>query len=147
MSNQHIQSYTHSSQSRFFWHSASQLLFRALKLILTYGKTIWSYQTKCVNTFVWNHTQRVTCMVQGFHLALWWHFWFQCLKLFWAELDADHQKYVNVDFVAFVAFVWGLSSHSRIFHAYGDVNITNEGLQFLIYALHSWPLSSEVRVL
>ena len=31
-------------------------------------------------------------------------------------------------------------SHSKIFHSYGDVSITVEGLKILIYA---WPLSSE----
>ena len=40
-------------------------------------------------------------------------------------------------------FIWGLSSHSRIFHSYEDVTITGEGLQILTYAQHSWPLSSE----
>ena len=46
-------------------------------------------------------------------------------------------------------FVWGLSSHSRIFHSYGDITtmaaaITGEGLQILTnYARHLWPLSSE----
>ena len=40
-------------------------------------------------------------------------------------------------------FYWGLSSHSRIFHSYGNVVITGEGLQILTYAVHSWPLSSE----
>ena len=40
-------------------------------------------------------------------------------------------------------FVWGFSSHSRIFHSCGDVTITGEGLQILIYARHSRPLSSE----
>ena len=40
-------------------------------------------------------------------------------------------------------FVWSLSSHSRIFHSYGDVTIAGEGLQILIYARHSCPLSSE----
>ena len=40
------------------------------------------------------------------------------------------------------AVVWSLSSHSRIFHSYGDVTITGEGLQILTYARHSWPLSS-----
>ena len=39
--------------------------------------------------------------------------------------------------------VWSLSSHSRIFHSYGDVTIAGEGLQILSYAQHSWPLSSE----
>ena len=40
-------------------------------------------------------------------------------------------------------FVWGFSSHSRIFHSYGDFTITGEGLQILTCARHSWPLSSE----
>ena len=40
-------------------------------------------------------------------------------------------------------FVWGLSSHSRSFHSLRDVTITGEVLQILIYARHSWPLSSE----
>ena len=31
----------------------------------------------------------------------------------------------------------------RIFHSYGDVTITGEGLQILTYARHSWPLSSD----
>ena len=37
----------------------------------------------------------------------------------------------------------GFSSHSRIFHTYGDVTITSEGLQIWTYAQYSWPLSSE----
>ena len=40
-------------------------------------------------------------------------------------------------------FVWGFSSHSRIFHSYGDVTITGEGLQILTDARHSCPLISE----
>ena len=43
----------------------------------------------------------------------------------------------------FVYFVWSLSSHSIIYHSYGDVAIAGEGLQMLTYARHSWPLSSE----
>ena len=44
----------------------------------------------------------------------------------------------------FDRFVWGFSSHSRIFHSYGDVFIiSGEGLQILTYVRHSWPLSSE----
>ena len=38
---------------------------------------------------------------------------------------------------------FSFSSHSRIFHSYGDVIITVEGLQIWTYARHSWPLSSE----
>ena len=40
-------------------------------------------------------------------------------------------------------FVWGFSSHSRIFHSHGDVTIAGEGLQILTYARHSWSLSNE----
>ena len=43
-------------------------------------------------------------------------------------------------------FVCGFSSHSIIFHAYGNVTIADEGLPILTYATyaqHSWPLSSE----
>ena len=32
-------------------------------------------------------------------------------------------------------FVWGFSSHSRIFHSNGDVTITSELLQILTYTL------------
>ena len=48
-----------------------------------------------------------------------------------------------------VLFCWfaslGVSSHSRSFHAYGDVTstITVEGQQILTYFRHSWPLGSE----
>ena len=40
------------------------------------------------------------------------------------------------------ACVW-IYVHSRIFHSYGDVTFTGEGLQILTYARHLWPLSSE----
>ena len=40
-------------------------------------------------------------------------------------------------------FVWGFTSHSRIFHSYGDVTITSEGLHILTFTRHSSPLSSE----
>ena len=41
-------------------------------------------------------------------------------------------------------FLWGFSSDFKIFYWYGDVTITDEGLQILTYTGHSWPLSSEV---
>ena len=41
-------------------------------------------------------------------------------------------------------FVWGISSHSKIYHSYGDVTITGaERLEILTFARHLWPLSSE----
>ena len=46
-------------------------------------------------------------------------------------------------FFLFFFLFWSLSSHSKMFHSYGDVNITGEGLQIFTYARHSWPLSSE----
>ena len=43
----------------------------------------------------------------------------------------------------FSLFVCGFSSNFRIFHTYGDVTITGEGLQIFTYARHLWPLSRE----
>ena len=42
-------------------------------------------------------------------------------------------------------FVSSISTHWRMFHLFGSVNITctSEGLQVLTYARHSWPLSRE----
>ena len=40
-------------------------------------------------------------------------------------------------------FVYGFSSQSRIFQAYGDVTIAGEGLQILTFARDSCRLSSE----
>ena len=37
----------------------------------------------------------------------------------------------------------GFTSYSRLFHSFGEVTITSESLQILIYARHSWPLSNE----
>ena len=46
------------------------------------------------------------------------------------------------DFVCLLGlFVWSFLSISRIFHSFGDVTITGEGLQILTYTRHS--LSSE----
>ena len=50
----------------------------------------------------------------------------------------------TVNILLFVClFIWSFSSHSRIFHSFGDVTITGEGLQMLTYARHFWPSSSE----
>ena len=48
-----------------------------------------------------------------------------------------------IELVVCCLFDWGLSSHSRIFHSYGDVTNTGERLQILTYSRHSWSLSSE----
>ena len=58
------------------------------------------------------------------------HFWYWLRPITWQCL---HLSYL---------LVWSLLSHSRIFHSYGDVTITGEGLQIWTYARHSWPLSS-----
>ena len=57
-------------------------------------------------------------------------------------VSKSSRKEYYLDFVCFL-FVWDLTSHSRIFHSYGDVTITGEGLQILTYARHSWSLSSK----
>ena len=55
----------------------------------------------------------------------------QTRQLIYRE-DASH-----LQMQMFCLVVWGLSSHSRIFHSYGDVTITGEGLQIFTYARHS----------
>ena len=42
----------------------------------------------------------------------------------------------------YYTYIWGLSSHSRVFHSCGDVTIDCEGLRILTYTLHS-PLIDE----
>ena len=42
-----------------------------------------------------------------------------------------------------VCLFGGFSSHSQVFHSYGDLIITVEGLQMFSYTRHSWQLSSE----
>ena len=57
----------------------------------------------------------------------------------WENLSQRGRKQSTTLFL----FSLRLSSHSSIFHSYGDVTITGEGIQFLTYARHSWHLSSE----
>ena len=49
----------------------------------------------------------------------------------------------NFNVIWICLLVWSLSSHTRIFHSYGNVTIAGEVLKILTYARHSWPLSSE----
>ena len=59
--------------------------------------------------------------------------------------------YTNVKFIKIFmnhfldiyVFYVHISSHSRIFHSFGDVTFAGEGLQILSYAQHLWPLSSK----
>ena len=48
--------------------------------------------------------------------------------------------------INFCLFVWSLSSHSKIFHSYGDVTRHHcrwRAANYDLYARDSWPLSSE----
>ena len=56
-------------------------------------------------------------------------------------LSAQKSKYSFCSCVCLL--VKGLTSHSRLFHSYGDATISVEGLQILTYTRHSWPLSIE----
>ena len=48
------------------------------------------------------------------------------IKNNWSVKLFQHKVFCFI-FGLFVLFVWGFSSHSRIFHSYGDVTITGEG--------------------
>ena len=56
-------------------------------------------------------------------------------------LSAQKSKYSFCSCVCLL--VKGLTSHSRLFHSYGDAPISVAGLQILTYTRHSWPLSIE----
>ena len=60
----------------------------------------------------------------------------------WGEFACNNicRNFKFAAFVVFISlFVWGFSSHSRIFHSYGDITITDEGLQILINAaIEQW---------
>ena len=58
-----------------------------------------------------------------------------CTKYPWVNGIQIVQMQQRAIYKVFVClFVWSLSSHSRIFHSYGDVGIACEGLQISTYA-------------
>ena len=101
-----------------------------------YTKYIWSLLRKKSKTFkklsgftkwlIWPHPSTSGHEIYNFCRSFFGHHYY---TLVWC-----------IPGILFVLFVWGFTSHSRIFHSYGDFTITDEGLQILAYA---WPLSSE----
>ena len=72
-----------------------------------------------------------------------WNISYQPNKTWKTSLDNLSSIHINVstickcfDFYRCLVFR-GFTSHSRVFHTYGDVTITNEGLQILNYTLTS----------
>ena len=65
----------------------------------------------------------------------------KCLRNIYLRLKKLHVY--KEAFKKKILFVWSFSSHSRIFHSFGDSTIAVEGLQIFTYAQHWWPLSSE----
>ena len=51
---------------------------------------------------------------------------------------------VTTFYVSLFVCLWFFVPLERIFHSYGDVTITGEGLQILTYARHFWLFSSVV---
>ena len=56
----------------------------------------------------------------------------------YALQDIEYTSHILFVFCLFVCLVF--SSHSRIFHLYGDITIAAKGLQMLTYARHLWGL-------
>ena len=52
-------------------------------------------------------------------------------------------QYIFICLVFFGGGGGGVIGPLDIFHSYGNVTITIEGLQIVTYAWHSWPLNSE----
>ena len=65
-----------------------------------------------------------------------------CAALCWPAIRWLWGVY-SVIVTIYLMIVWSFSSHSKIFHSFGDVTIAGEGLHILTYVQHSWPLSSE----
>ena len=124
--------------------------FRKILVIRMFGETgicIYGFKFKIylnlIFSFNLNHTFR-----SYIHVCHCIQFFSNCILFVGIEqLSVVLVVCLFCSFVCFVClfvylFVF-LSSHSRIFHSHGDVTITSEGLQILIYARHSWLLSSE----
>ena len=62
------------------------------------------------------------------------------------ELNCTTFKGIVISSSYAYIFVCVFTSHSRIFHSYGNV-ITSEGLPIFTFTWHSWPLSSEAHTL
>ena len=94
-------------------------LFWKVEIVLVYLKKRWMYFSKVfINTTMQTQYQS------------------PCIRL--------HLYIQSIQCRLFVyLFFWSFSSHSRIFHLFGDVPIAGEGLQNFTYARHSGPLSSE----
>ena len=69
----------------------------------------------------------------------------KCAILFFRFISRLYSQSCNneINRNVFVDFFFVCTSHSRMFYSYGDVTITEEGLQILTFAQHSWPLSSQ----
>ena len=84
------------------------------------------------------HTQRSLAARKCLNFPALYRLWWRLhISEFWSNETSSKKTQVTV------MFVWGLSSHSRVFHSYGDVTITGEGLQILTCARRSWTLGSE----
>ena len=82
--------------------------------------------------------------------------WTICLRYMYSRLITVNilsiwipWRFHTLDFICifwlFVCLlVWRFSSHSRIFHSFGDATIAGERMQILTCSRHLWPLSSEV---
>ena len=64
-----------------------------------------------------------------------------CLYIFCCKCMSVVNRFFESSFLFVCLFV--CLDFSRIFHSYGDVTITGEGLIIFTYARHLWPLSSE----
>ena len=106
----------------------------------------------------WHYSKRQETKVVKWHVRTWskyfhifiWHVW--CILTHLINLcfiTRSIIKYFRWNYFwyspSLLHFIYILlfSSHSRIFHSYGDVTIAGERLQILTCARHSWPLSSE----
>ena len=91
----------------------------------------------CVKTREWSSKYRVNVGDPNYDFQV-----VKILQLPRSERLESARKPKTLTLICF-SFFWSFSSHSIIFHSFGDVTIAGKGLQILTYAGHLWPLSSE----
>ena len=65
-------------------------------------------------------------------------------KKFNKQMPMDHITHLKMFINVKILFVWGLSSHSRIFHLFGYITVNGEGLQILTYIYSAYVHLSEI---
>ena len=85
---------------------------------------------------------RGECVLKRVKVVYFFNNIFSIIHLQGIDFMKTEYKVVNQNYDR-LTWVLVCSSHSIIFHSFGDVAIDGEGIQILTYVRHLWPLSCE----